>query len=70
MIDWAARSRHRFHTRLTQKLRKAEAALHHAETAPALSYLNLDAARLGKAKARVARALHEIKLWEAEHPDE
>ena len=70
MIDYAARARHRYHTKLTQQLAKAKRAVEHAQTAPPLAYPGLDAARLGRAKAQLERALTEIKLWESEHPDE
>lgn len=69
MIDWAARAKHRFHTKLTRRLANAQLALARAE-ADKKVWAGLHAANIGRAKKRIERAVEELQRWEGEHPDE
>lgn len=70
MIDWAARARHRQHTRLTKKLSDAQYALERAERADPHPRPGIYESRITRAQNRIAYAMAELKRFEEEHPDE
>jgi len=61
---------HRFHTRLTRNLARAEASLERAQSAPPSPWIHMDRGRVKQAENRVAAAMAELVKYESEHPEE
>lgn len=64
MIDRAARSRHRYHTKLTKRLNDKKLALERAENAPLSPYAGVREMKIGGAKYRLKLVEEELRQFE------